>query len=935
MSSQILGQILGSRPCPAPSTRTGPRRPRLKGVLVGTALALCLATDAGATVERAEEFLEDAISRLEGGDINASIIQLRNALQEDPENLEARLMLGRLYLQRGEVVAAERELARVHAAAPSEQTSLLLGEALLGLGRYEEALTTLGEPATDPAIARQHSLLRAETLLNLGRTDEADQLIAAALADQPLEPVANLLAARASLGRGELAQASRQLETVLSVDPERFPAWLLKAQVSIADGDVDAALEAVDKAAELAPFSPIPSLITTELELRRGRFDAAEAAAESALELAPDNPIATYLYGSVLAARGDFGAADRALRPVADILRDAPEMQLLSGTIKARIGQFAQAESLLSRYLVAFPENRGARRLLASVQLQSGKPRPAAETLAPLVGPQSGDVASLQLAASAQLRAGDFAGARQSFTRLSAIGQPAEAQQARSFLDLLGPADSTPEPTIQETLVILDELRNARLAEAAERAEALVARSPDDADAHNLLGAVQLARGEDEAARASFEAALAIDPGLEGALQNLDRVDVRAGRLADVEARLRQRLEAAPENETLALQLAQLLARDERADEAEALLEAHRAAAPDAVLVRLALANRYRARGDTAALATLADELMAIGARGTATGYEAAGNLYTLLRNHDRAVEAFAQLAEALPDNEAARLRLARSQYVAGDPAAARATLMALREFAPENMVANNSMVDLALADGAPDEALRFARSIAPSDPGQAAMLEARVLIATDDPQGAADVLEEAFRTEPSSQLARSLFLARRQIGETEAALLGIREWLSNNPDDTANLEVLSQALILDRDFPVAASVLEQAVQLVPNDPSILNNLAWLRHQLDRPGAVELARRAHQLAPDSPEITDTLGWILVQEGDLENGLPLLREAHAALEENPDVQYHLAYALKESGEIEEARTLLEALLERDEDFIERERAAALMDAVSRL
>lgn len=214
-------------------------------------------------------------------------------------------------------------------------------------------------------------------------------------------------------------------------------------------------------------------------------------------------------------------------------------------------------------------------------------------------------------------------------------------------------------------------------------------------------------------------------------------------------------------------------------------------------------------------------------------------------------------------------------------------------------------------------------------------MLEARVLVATGDTPGAVAVLEEVFRTAPSSALARSLFIARRQVDENEAALLGLREWLRSNPDDTGNLQLLSQALIVDRDFRLAASVLEQAVQLVPNDPTTLNNLAWLRHELDRPGAIELARRAHQLAPDSAEITDTLGWILVQQGDLENGLPLLREAHAALDDNPDVQYHLAYALKELGEVEEARVLLEALLTRDDDFIEREGATALLDAVSRL
>ena len=211
--------------------------------------------------------------------------------------------------------------------------------------------------------------------------------------------------------------------------------------------------------------------------------------------------------------------------------------------------------------------------------------------------------------------------------------------------------------------------------------------------------------------------------------------------------------------------------------------------------------------------------------------------------------------------------------------------------------IANNSIVDLHLQAGETEAALDFAKSLEATDAAQSASLQAKVLLGADRAEEAVEVVTKAFQSQPSANMARSLFAVRRQAGLEDEAIDGLRAWLVDNPDDFAGLELLSQALLVKQDYPSAAAMLEQALQLTPNNPTVLNNLAWLRHELEQAGAIDLARRAQQLAPNSPEITDTLAWILVQEGQIEEGLPLLREAQAALEDNPDIRYHLAYALQ--------------------------------------
>jgi len=907
-------------------------RARLRGLLLGTLLAASslIGDTALAVTERSQEYFEDAIERLQGGDVNAAIIQLRNAIQEDPENAEARATLGRLYLERGDLVAAEKELSRAYATIKTDQLQLQLGQALLGLGRGAEALEVVQPTAEDDEIAWQKQLVRIEAMIMQQQVDAAETALTQAIEQQPLDPIVNLLYARLEILRNRFDAARDRLDIALDVSPDSYLAWLLKAQVTLGQGALNDAKAAAEEALELVPEGPMPKLVLAEIDLRRGRLDEALTAVDALLEDNADNLSARFLRVNILAAQEKFDEADRAMRQIAEPLRAVPRALLVSGIIKARTDQLAQAQDLIARYVTEVPGDRSARRLLANIQMTSGRDRTAVETLAPLVGPQSQDLVSLQMMSTAQLRADDYQGARDSFRRISRLAGQNEAQQARSFLALLGEDGSVPDEATQTLLLVLDDMRNARLDDAGERAQALAEASPEDANAQNILGAIELARGNDEQARQHFEKALQLEPGLQGATDNLNRLDVRAGKIEAVEARLREQLANAPDNEALILQLAGLLSRDGRLDEAVELLEGKRAELAGAVQVRLALAGYYVRQERTAELAAVTQELMQIGTvGGNPQGFEAAANLYAQAGDMPSAVKAFEDLARALPDSIPAKLALARAHYLAQDTAAARATLDEVRGLDPANVVANNSIVDLYLLDDNGDAAVLFAESLEGIDAPQAASLKAKALLSQQRTGDAIAVLQEAHETAPSPVTARNLFLAKRQAGMTGEAADELRAWVTANPDDAGNLEILSQALIVNEDYAAAAAPLEQALQLTPNNPTILNNLAWLRYELGRPGAIDLARRAHQLAPQSPEITDTLGWILVKEGEVDEGLPLLREAHAGLEDNPDIRYHLAYALNASGDTAAALETLAPLGEVEQPFMEKKAADQLL------
>ena len=201
----------------------------------------------------------------------------------------------------------------------------------------------------------------------------------------------------------------------------------------------------------------------------------------------------------------------------------------------------------------------------------------------------------------------------------------------------------------------------------------------------------------------------------------------------------------------------------------------------------------------------------------------------------------------------------------------------------------------------------------------------------TGKPDQALAVLERALAATPSSILSRELFKLRRGLAMDEDAIAGLRSWIATNPDDIAALDMMGDAHVERGEFEAALPYFERAHQLTLNNPVLLNDLSWVRHELGRPGAEELARRAYQMQP-TPAIGDTLGWILVQNGDTEQGLRYLREAHQGLQDNPDIRYHLAYALNDAGDASAAKEILQELKSWPQPFLEREKALELLEAL---
>ena len=72
-------------------------------------------------------------------------------------------------------------------------------------------------------------------------------------------------------------------------------------------------------------------------------------------------------------------------------------------------------------------------------------------------------------------------------------------------------------------------------------------------------------------------------------------------------------------------------------------------------------------------------------------------------------------------------------------------------------------------------------------------------------------------------------------------------------------LGAYADRMIARKRWPEAEEQLSTMLEKQPDNPLLLNNLAFVLHEMGRPEAIDIARKAQRIAPKVPHINDTPG----------------------------------------------------------------------------
>ncbi|HTE15834.1 MAG TPA: tetratricopeptide repeat protein, partial [Burkholderiales bacterium] len=190
-------------------------------------LLFCIAFIVGCT-KTTGDLIRSADDYQAKGDFTAAIIQLKNALAKDPDNLEGNILLGLSYAETGEAVDAERKLRRaIELGAPHARVLPKLGQMLIDTEQYAEAITELrkAKDLSGESLA-EVSLLIGRAQVELKQFAEARTQYLLAGTGKPAE--AKLGLARVAVAENDRNAAYKLTEEVLASAPTNVEAWIAK-----------------------------------------------------------------------------------------------------------------------------------------------------------------------------------------------------------------------------------------------------------------------------------------------------------------------------------------------------------------------------------------------------------------------------------------------------------------------------------------------------------------------------------------------------------------------------------------------------------------------------------------------------------------------------------------------------------------------------------
>jgi len=354
-----------SRSDQRPYRRAGYRRGGSAGVAI-----LCLGLMlAGCDDKGAEDFYQRALQHRASGEIAASVIDLKNALQADPENAEARLLLGTIYLEVRDLAAAEKELVRARdLGMESDRLIEPLVDLWLAQGDYRKILSELPNlyPAGIPQDAR---LLLAEANANQGLNHlaEARRAYAAAMDLQPDNLQARYGLAWTARQLGDPAAARSAIEAALQQQPDNPDFIALKADLDAGEGNRQQAEEGYRTLLQLQPDNLDARVSLAGILFARRAYREATEHLDIALAAVPSHGNANYLRAAIAVEEADYESAKKhSERAILTSPNHVPSL-LIAASANYALGLLEQAERFAARVLELVPGHEFARTLRAAI----------------------------------------------------------------------------------------------------------------------------------------------------------------------------------------------------------------------------------------------------------------------------------------------------------------------------------------------------------------------------------------------------------------------------------------------------------------------------------------------------------------------------------------------------------------------------------------
>tara|TARA_B100000700_G_scaffold155090_1_gene172255 strand:+ start:277 stop:3051 length:2775 start_codon:yes stop_codon:yes gene_type:complete len=875
------------------------------------AVMLTSALLSGCSEKSMESHLADARNYVSQQQVDAAIVEYKNAIQKGPNAAEPRFELGELYLQKNNFAAAEKELNKaMELGYPVSQVIPLLSVAYQQSGA-ENALAEVdyraeGMTAVESAEVGFYKL---QALMQLGKTEEAQTLIADLSTLDTSSVYKGLIDSYTFVLDNDMEGALAATEALREQAPTNKDVLQQLAKIYLQSGEPAKAAEVYGVYVSHYPDDVTSKFAYASLLIEIRELDKAEPIVDDLLTLNENHPLLNTFKGIIESANENYANALEYLEIAVQNGRSDQVVRLVAGFSAYQIQDFEAAQRHLTMVASSLPDNHPGLRMLADSMLQLGENDEALEVLARVEGEQGVDAALFSKASYQLLKDGNVVGAKQMVAKSEAVSTTADdlsrlgvlqlsLNDIDGLVNLEEAVEKAPESVTSQATLLRAYIATNQLDKAKTAAKDWHEQSPETAAPLIYLGNIATAEGAYQDAAQYLDKASELSDAGNEVTYSRAKLLVAEGKKDNAMAFVRVFVDKNPADvQALALWFA-LAVEKGNGDEVIAHAQTQFNGNKDQLNLRLLLARMYSLNNQLDKTVSLLADV-----KGDESSPQAFWNLkgqsLIATNNVKEATAFFDHWLSLYPQDKNAVLGkllivdsqkqfkqgLALTNKVLAKRPDAQLTLLKayfhsrLGQAKPAWEIINKTADDV--------KTLPFVRGVI-----------ARLHLIEKAPEQAVDHAKAAYDATPNSDNALLLVAALEMSGKKEQAFSFLQKHVKAHNNDVQSAMLLAERQIRnDRDS--AIETYEQVLTQTPDNFVVLNNLAYLAFEdNDLARAETLAKKAVSLQRENADAVDTLAQIHIAKGEKEAALALYEQISAGPIANDEVYLnHVALLLE--------------------------------------
>ena len=920
-------------------------------------LVVCFLLPSSVFAQTSSEYYEKALEAYTEGDLGATYIFLKNSLQQNDDNLPAKILMGEILMVNTYMDQAEAVLEE--ALALGADPSLIvdtLGKVWLYTEQNEKIIDRKFLSLTKQAQTNWYVIV-ASAHINLKEINQARTVYKKALQNDPANIIALNALALLEMHVDNFKESSKYLDKSLFLEPENIATLRVLGDLYMRQSNIEEAIVTYKKSYGIDPLDPFTKRSLATAYLQNQNIESARPLVDEILKQTPGDPTVLLIKAWILAKNQSSKEATTQLEKLSaqmavfndETLQKRPTLLYVSALSAFALKNYQQAISFFNQYLSLVPGNIEAIILLARTYIKVDDHKSALKLLQNHESEITSNaesaiiLAELYLADNKIFRAVEITQKLQALypddqnvklLEIKTLMSRGKKQQALSKINLSGYSSTNLQFMIAKAQ-LLAEL--GELNEASNIADKYLLFDPENIEFINFKAVILIRQKKLSEAETFLNEALVKDPEHFTTRFNIATLSNLQGEYDKAIETLKQLDKLQPDSLKVLTLFAQVQFSKGDLTAANDKLESVLKKDNDNLNAMELLATIYTRQGKPEKSIRQLNQALKIQPDNTRYLLQRV-ELYLHLKQSELATGELAKIKRLVQNEPESLANLSEIQIKARDIQGAKQSISRALQLKPERLSLATQYVNTYLIAGDLENARKMLSkwlNVQPNEP-QLLVLSGDVYNANNEPEAASKAYLKTLEIAGSYRTALIKLYQLTTKGIAHDAFENkLQELLKNNPEDYLSRNLLADFYINRDNFKKALVEYQKLIEfeLLPNKALILNNMANIYIDMDLNKAHQLINQAvTKGAEEELEVAalyDTQGWILSLMGQYENALTALRKSFAMDSDDPSNQYHLAYTLHKLNRIPQAKNSLERALSSTRLFAERTEAQVLL------